>query len=122
MPGCSVWPSAEALRIRPCHGPPQSLRRFNHQPHAGPARFRFFDVPSGLHRGSRHEIADHRRLIAANLPHKYFLKVEAVTAIARAESTANGRITKFGCTEMGIARYTTQASTMLGQTKRFAWW
>ena len=106
MPGCSVWSSAEALRIRPLsRGHPQDLRRFNHQSQAGPAKFRLFDVSSGiLHRGACHGIPDHRRLIAGSLPHRYFLNVEAVTASASAESTANGRITKFGCTETGIAR------------------
>ena len=39
--------------------------------------------------------------------------------MASVESTADGRITKFGCTETGIARYTTQARTMLDQTRRF---
>ena len=39
--------------------------------------------------------------------------------MASAENTAKGRITKFGCTGTDIARYTTQTSTMLGQTRRF---
>lgn len=108
MPGCSAWSYAEALRIHPCHGATRRTCRGSITsptqvpPDSGSSTFRVKFSNRG------------------QFPYRYFLKVEAVTAMAMAESTAKGRITKFGCTETGIARYTTQAITMLGQTRRLA--
>lgn len=40
----------------------------------------------------------------AKIPHRYFLNVPAVTATLNANSVANGRITKLGCTLNGKAK------------------
>jgi len=51
-----------------------------------------------------HITFEHPYYSSLNFPHKYFLKVEAITVTETANNTANGNTIKLGCTLTGIAK------------------